>query len=80
MSFANPRLRFGKYKDDRISDVPTDYLKWLDSLPDLMSRTRRAVRAELKHREEEARQRAAELRRLGVRRKPTFVRDEGGPL
>lgn len=61
MSFKNPRLRFGKYDGEPIRDVPTDYLRWLDGLPDLRPWTRRQVRAELKTREA---QDAAEVKRL----------------
>ncbi len=82
MSFKHPRLRFGKYDGERIRDVPSDYLKWLDSLPDLFSRTRRAVRAELKEREEEATARAAQVRQLNAlakARKAKLLREEDGP-
>ena len=47
------RLGFGRYKGRMICDVPSDYLRWLLSLPDLLAHVALACRAELRQREKE---------------------------
>jgi hypothetical protein len=43
-------MPFGRYRGLRFSDIPTDYLRWLQSLDDLSAPLRRAVEAELRRR------------------------------
>ena len=48
-------MPFGKYRGRPLSEVPTDYLKWLLRLSNLSDDLREAVRAELKDRPPEYR-------------------------
>src|SRR5215831_4372439 len=46
----NSSMRFGKYKHQRLCDLPSDYLTWLDGLDDLREPLRSAVAAECRRR------------------------------
>jgi hypothetical protein len=45
------RMPFGCHKGKRLSDVPTNYLQWLTTLPDLKPQLRRDIEAELSQRD-----------------------------
>ena len=40
-------MPFGKYRGQDLTDIPTDYLRWLQTLPDLNRKLREAVAEEL---------------------------------
>jgi hypothetical protein len=57
---ANIKMPFGKYKNKRLSKVPTDYLEWCrDKCDVLTDDVRRAVEEELAARKEMAAEEAA---------------------
>jgi hypothetical protein len=43
-------MPFGQYKGRSLATIPTSYLEWLDSLPDLSAPLQAAVRRELQAR------------------------------
>ena len=43
-------MSFGKYRGKPIHDVPTDYLLWIISLPDMSEHVKKEARKELKSR------------------------------
>ena len=44
------RMPFGKHKEQKICDLPKDYLEWLAKLPELKRQLAKAVADELYHR------------------------------
>jgi hypothetical protein len=49
-------MPFGRHFGERVSELPTDYLRWLASSVDLYGGLRDAVHSELRRRRESARQ------------------------
>ena len=45
------KLKFGKYKDEDICDVPIEYLKWLEEQSWLKEQARKEIQHEIERRE-----------------------------